>query len=384
MSKSCLPVIVAVSGDPGGAAALVPVVKALDKGGRYRVASFTYRQASGIWSRHHLASRELCGGMTEDQAIDALCREQPSLLLTATSMNTEELEKKFIAAAQILGIPSLAVLDFWSNYRYRFADQEGRLAYLPDRVAVMDEQAYQEMIEAGFPQDSVVITGQPALDELAQVRDRCGQDRRNAVRAQLGLPPDHIIVLFASQPLKELFGDNVSNPFYPGFTEMFVLVSLVQALERIALRSGLKIALLVRPHPREDLTQTPLPGSEIIRIIVSCEGDGREVSLASDFVTGMNSMLLVEACFLGCPVLSMQPGLIRPDALPTNRIGLTRAIYRESEIEPALEELVLTESARQELAGRAIEFPIRTDSTLHVVALCESMAQGGIRDKAGD
>ena len=59
-------------------------------------------------------------------------------------------------------------------------------------------------------------------------------------------------------------------------------------------------------------------------------------------------MLLVEACLLGCVVLSLQPGLRLADALPTNRWGVSQGVYYEKDIEPALESLLFDEQVRAE------------------------------------
>ena len=81
-----------------------------------------------------------------------------SLLLTGTSYNSVDLEKKFIASARERGVPSLAVLDFWSNFALRFSRGDGGLENIPDRIAVMDEWAREEMIAAGFDATRLVVT----------------------------------------------------------------------------------------------------------------------------------------------------------------------------------------------------------------------------------
>ena len=75
--------------------------------------------------------------------------------------------------------------------------------------------------------------------------------------------------------------------------------------------------------------------------------------MAADLVVGMHSMALVEACLLGRPVLSVQPGLRFADPLPTNRLGASRAVYRHEDLLPALDELLSNSAARVALASRA-------------------------------
>jgi len=76
--------------------------------------------------------------------------------------------------------------------------------------------------------------------------------------------------------------------------------------------------------------------------------------MAADLVVGMNTELLVEACYLGCITLSLQPGLRHPDRLPTNRLGFSRAVYQENEIKPALLELLLNEKSRDAVLKSAV------------------------------
>ena len=43
---------------------------------------------------------------------------------------------------------------------------------------------------------------------------------------------------------------------------------------------------------------------------------GREAVFAADYVIGMSSILLYEAWLVGKPVLSLQPGLLKPELKP--------------------------------------------------------------------
>jgi hypothetical protein len=87
----------------------------------------------------------------------------------------------------------------------------------------------------------------------------------------------------------------------------------------------------------------------------------------------MNTELLVEACYLDCITLSLQPGLRHPDRLPTNRLGVSRSIYRPELIKPALEDLLLNESARDEMLKKVSTFKLKTKSTGNVVGLIYEM-----------
>jgi hypothetical protein len=361
-----------VAGDAGGASAVVPVVEILLSQPGYRVHSLLYREAQRVWAGRGLPFEPLKESTATQDATQMLTESRADLLLTGTSFNGIDLEKKFIAAARKLGVPSLAVLDFWSNYALRFSDPEGTLVHLPDRIAVMDARALDEMVAAGFDARQLVITGQPALDDLIRYKETHTDERRATLRAALGIQDEDRLVLFASQPLAAVFGDSSESPLYLGYTEITVLDVLVRSLESIARRHAQRINLIIRPHPREREQSFELR-SDSIRILVKSDGDSRELVLASDLVTGMTTMLLVESCFLGVPVVSLQPGLRTTDPLPTNRTGLSRPVYSTSEFEPGIEDLLFDESVRQKAIASLAQSGPPGGGAEHVARVIGSM-----------
>lgn len=370
------PLVVVVCGDAGGAAAVVPVVEVLRAEGEVPIRSLAYRQACDLWAQRGLLFETLDECLSLDDVSETLRRSAASLLLTGTSVNQVMLENRFLKAAREISIPSVAVLDFWSNYTERFSDQEGRLTCVPDRIAVMDEQARSDMIAEGFDPSRLIVTGQPAFDDLIQTRMQFTGAQKCDVRAQLGISDNELFILFASQPLSALYGTDTANPLYPGFSEQAVLSSLVEALERIADESGRAIALVVRPHPREDREWLTSVQSARIRIVISSEGGSRNVVMAADLVSGMNSVLLLEACYLGCVTVSLQPGLRVADTLPTNRLGLSHGAHRTSEIKPVIEQLLLDTETRAAALERLQTFKPTSDAAQRVAQLVHLMLKG--------
>lgn len=369
MRGVALPLVVAVCGDPGGANAVAPVIAALRAEGRVAVQALTYLQACTLWSKRNLVFDETLEDTTIAMATDLLCHSGAALLLTGTSVNAIELEKTFIAAARDLGLPSLAVLDFWSNYARRFSDADGRLVYMPDRIAIMDERAHAEMVAVGFDPARLVITGQPAFDDLAAWRSQFTPVRRQETRDGLQVGPDELLVLFASQPLSKLYGRDPANPLYLGYDEQIVLRALVAALDQIAEQHHQKIVLVVRPHPREQAQVLEKAASRVIRLLVSADGEPRDLVLAADLVAGMNTVLLVEACYLGCVTVSLQPGLRLPDALPTNSWGCSRAVYREEKFKPVVEQMLLDRETRLTTQAHLSNLQLDNAATQRVVKL---------------
>ena len=140
--------------------------------GRLRIDARAYRHACAMWQKRGLPFQEL------DEQAEVSLPEGTQLVLTSTSLNGLDLEKRFIVAAQARGIPSVSLLDFWSNYRRRFTSAENTLNCLPDRIAVMDAQARDEMISEGFDSARLIITGQPIFDDLAAWRTAFTSEKR--------------------------------------------------------------------------------------------------------------------------------------------------------------------------------------------------------------
>lgn len=315
--------ILCIAGDPGGARSLSPVIAELRQRGT-DLLLVGYRQGATILQEHQLPV-SLCDEALAKHAVNQLREWHPDFLLTATSMNGQDFEKTFIRAARECGIPSLAVLDFWSNYRGRFTTlpPDGCIDALPDQIAVMDGRAVEEMVALGFPANQLVITGQPAYDELFQPCDV--PSIRHQVRSTLGVNEDETLLIYASQPFTELTAETGIPPV--AYDEMECLKLLLDALKQ---EQNLKI--WVRPHPRESATK--FRELAIGPLIVSSEFDRIAAIHASDGVTGMSSNFLLEAALLGQPVLSLQPRQKGSGPLPLASLGLGE-IITESHAVPA-------------------------------------------------
>jgi hypothetical protein len=131
--------------------------------------------------------------------------------------------------------------------------------------------------------------------------------------------------------------------------------------------------LVIRHHPREDAANHRDLRSNGIRILIDNQSNAREAIAAADLVTGMNSVLLLEACYLGALVVSLQPNLQGTDALPTNRLGFSRGVYSEGEAFSALREMLLDDTTRQASVEKLAQFRPSGDATWRVAELVCSL-----------
>lgn len=326
--------VVAVAGDAGGARALLPVIIELRSRG-VEVDARAYAAATAIWTaaglRPHPARPIDIGGADR--------------VVLGTTVGPEQHELEYLAAAQAARIPVVSIVDSWVHYRERFTSSTGEVRW-PDHVAVADEEMRDGVVAQGAPRGRVVVTGQPAFDELAPLSTAEGRaDARAFVSSAFGISSGGTLVLFASQPLHQLYA-----PEELGFDDRAILGEVVTDLVGVMEARARSADLVVKLHPREMADPPPVPRSPgpAVRIHVAPDDrlPARVLAAAADLVVGMSSILLVEACLLGTPAISYQPGLRLPDALPANRRGWTRAVRDRGALAAALDGELYDDAAR--------------------------------------
>lgn len=371
--------IVSIGGDPGGAGALVATVQALAARQDVTVVSYTYNEATAIFAEHGLPHRMLTGEVGDRDVAALLHADGAASVLAATSCNGVDLEKRFVTAARAYGIPSVAVLDFWSGYACRFSDADGRPTCAADVIAVMDERAREEVAALGVERDRIVITGQPAFDALADERRTLTAERRLAIRRRLGASPADLLVVFVSQPLASLYAASEGDPRFLGYDEQEVMAAVVAAIDALRATAGRRIRLVIRRHPREDAAAFARYETPDMSASAAESVSGRECVSAADLVVGMNSALLLEACYLGALVLSVQPGLRRRDMLPTNEWGVSEGVFRRDDVDVALARLLLDERRRAAMRARLRALQLQSGAAQRVAGCVVA----GLRHAAG-
>ncbi|PIR83416.1 hypothetical protein COU19_00445 [Candidatus Kaiserbacteria bacterium CG10_big_fil_rev_8_21_14_0_10_56_12] len=280
--------------DPGGANAVAPVAEALVRRGHTVVAT-----VEGA-ARDVFLRRNLPLGNCND----------PSVVLLATS-GGESVEKR--VTEQLRGtVPTIAVLDFWSNYWQRFSSPGTKdFAYLPDVVCVMDTVARDEMIADGFAPEHLRVTGNPHFDHFA---DGITHEKEDAHR-----------VLFISQPIRE---DALVPGFPPAASDEY------EALETTIAALPSTHRLCIRLHPREPADKYERYLGD--RVQIALEPTLEEALSVSGLVVGVASQVLLQAAAADKKVLCYEPVLEGPDELVSNRIGVTTRIESPEELRAAL------------------------------------------------
>lgn len=358
--------IVAVGGDPGGAAALASVLVALQAGPNTSLRVLAYRQAVDVWARRGIRLERLPDAEHVNPAA-WLLDQWPDLLLTSTSVNDVNHEAAFIRWTEREQIPSIAVLDFWLNYAERFTTFDRDAQVLPSAIAVMDERARREMVALGFPPERIVVTGQPALEPIPAFRAGWTEAQRDETRRTFAADATGKVVVFLSQPLSTEMAAMLDS--HTQIDERAVLAAVALALDEIASLDDLDMTLVVRPHPRERLVLADLPRTRRVRMALSPNGDPWAAALAADLVIGMTTALLVEASLLGCVVLAVQPGEDTINPLPPALGGAT-TVNELGAVPEAVRKSLLDETYRARLRAASVE-DVSAGATARVLALIQ-------------
>ncbi|MFC1631082.1 hypothetical protein ACFL2I_00845 [Candidatus Omnitrophota bacterium] len=343
LNKPAKPKILTVTRDVGGINAVLPVLRALWFEDKVDIAVIADKFAADILQRQNIVFRckeDYGSGQDLPTLAEAiLVSEQPTLVLTGTSVGAN-IEREVLFAAKSRGIPTLAVLDHWTNYSQRFEDHHSgeQFKYLPDQLAVMDQLAKAAAEEAGIPGRQIIVTGQPYLDDIVASGARIEAEQ---VRQGLGVEKDELMIVFASEPQTKDYGADQNNPDFLGYTELDALALLITALEEISGQISRELVLVVKLHPREtpDLLEPLLKQTKLKTILIK-EISSRDLMVAAEVVTGMLSMFLIEAAYLGNIPLSIQPGARHQDNFVGNRVGLTLAAYNIEECKAQLLKII--------------------------------------------
>ncbi|KQV89843.1 hypothetical protein ASD15_24360 [Massilia sp. Root351] len=224
------------------------------------------------------------------QALDGACA-----VLSGTGW-ASSLEHEARRAARARGLPSVAVLDHWTNYPQRFA--RGAEPVLPDALWVSDAHA-RALAEASFP--GVPVAELPNL-YLQQQADRIGAPPV----AGAGAPAR---VLYVLEPLRDSWG---ALP-QPG--ELLALDFFAEHLALLGLQGA---ALRLRPHPSDPPGKYDawLLRHAALGATLDSSASLAEALAWADTVAGCQTYAMVVALAAGRRVVSSVPPWAPPCVLP--------------------------------------------------------------------
>lgn len=241
----------------------------------------------------------------------------PDIAVLGTSHGLS-LEKKVISWTKRRGIISVAMLDFWCDYRMRFSTPgTDDLAYLPDYICVIDENMEKQMISSGFDKSRLRITGNPFFDTLKGLKSE----------------QDDGYILFIAPYFSELGNKANKSAGSPIFDGAKIFTDYVNILEKI--KDTSPILIRMHPHCKKKDGLVAVISRSKLKISIAETGENiLDLVGRAKLIIGIHSMVLFQAAMMGKKVLSYQPGISeKEDPLPSNQLGISRVAYSYDQLE---------------------------------------------------
>ncbi|MEK7584591.1 MAG: hypothetical protein AAB490_05075 [Patescibacteria group bacterium] len=294
--------LLVAASNPGGANAVMPVARELMR--QHDVVCIIEGTAREVFEKGGVPYVDV-STVSDKGILDLLDARKVVFFLYGSSIGAT-IEKKLLTECSKRSITSMALVDFWSNYWQRFSTGKKDFAYMPEFICVIDDMMKQQMLDEGFQEGTLLVTGNPFFDHFADGITTNHEDRT--------------LILIISQPLQELEQYEGGNPF--GYNEHEVLRGITSILKEFP-----EFKPKVRLHPRDQ--KGKYNGVEY-------DNEDLTSSLSkAGIVIGMNSMVLFQAAIAGKIVISYQPHL-KQDVLVSNSMGLSILVQRPSELRTLL------------------------------------------------
>lgn len=204
-----------------------------------------------------------------------LKQHRPALIISADVADMRA--RIYSLVGNQLNIPSLEIQFGPSGgeaHEWRFL--------LADHIATWSENTKQALLELGVQMRQIHITGSPRHDSMVNVET----NDVAKMRARLGVPVGHILVLCASTYQQKEYNSLSSS-------------KLLFSMKRAVFKSAGKmegLSLVVKPHPLENVQETKqLIGTMKNIVLVDNREDIRELIKACDVFIGFGTTATVDA-----------------------------------------------------------------------------------------
>jgi len=352
--KSTQKVVVAVCSDPGSGRAILPVVSELfNRDVSLKVIASGPSLDIFNERSHQFEIYEVADGICTPDAGKIISDLAAGLVLTGAG-TYNQIEHVFRLAARENDIRTVSIIDYWGDYKDRF----GRMANgvwtssRPDCVCCIDSQSCNQLInEVGFKFNQIHVTGPPGIEKAMYTLQGLTRHTER-FRRQFDIEDDETTVVFFSEPFwvkpdgkvesgEGAMVDKGGEPRF-GYTPDRILSSVAHSLAIFGERSGSRIKLIVKPHPREYYEKL-LPvikrmRRKNIQIVLHPEANPYELIALSDMVIGMSTVAVLEAALIGKISVSVQIGFLDrqdPETDPNmgNRLQCSYPVYKEVDLD---------------------------------------------------
>jgi len=297
--------------------------------------------------------------------------EKPDLILLQDEYGIERCY--LVIAGKLESIPTLAVQHgvihpYHEGYMHTQDEisPEGSIKSpyypIPDKTAVYGYYHKNLLTKiSAYPEDSVVVTGQPRYDVLYYA-DKI-YDKGKFLK-EYKINPSHKIILWTTQCHGISNKENIKN-----FKAVF---ETVQNLK--------DVALVIKQHPGEGRKYTKmikkyLSNYKINAIITPKDSDTHEQLFVCDLMITRHSTTAMEAIALNKPVIVLNLSG-EPDPVEYVKEGVALGVYDEEDLKPTIEKLLKDDSELARNREKYIEkylYKIDGKATERVVNLIEEM-----------
>jgi hypothetical protein len=231
--------------------------------------------------------------------LDVVRKQAPDLVLVTPLVDFGSAQEEYVKAARVLAIPSALCVHSWDNLT-----NKGLIHVRPDRVFVWNHAQVREAETMhGVERERVVPTGAPCYDQWFT---REPSTTREEFCRKVGLPPDkpYLLYLCSSQFIAPREADFVK--------------SWVQAVRSAADPRVRESSILVRPHPRNDMSRWKRfdvaefsdfvlwPGEGTNPVDAGSKNDYFDSLYHSTAAVGINTSAQIEAGIVGRQVFSIR------------------------------------------------------------------------------
>ena len=259
-----------------------------------------------ICERHSLSFTPI------DDAVQQLKILKPDALFFGTGWQ-EKVERPYVTYCKANGIPTVAFLDHWSNYRERFGyPNDNWEKNCGDFTAVHDDKAQQLALDLHLPHPI-------ALPNLYLQKLIHEAKAKNIPLTQN--------LLFLSEPTDSVAKQTYGDENYWGFTQYTALEDILKNFERFECAG-----LTIRLHPSETSSgfKKILKKYPHIRIQINDAHsfDLTHQLLSAKIILGFDTMALYTAALMGKSVISYLPSSNRSFLLPLPASQQLRTLTR--------------------------------------------------------
>ena len=313
--------------DPGALNLLEGVLENLKKAGLA-----IYILAEGF-AAEKLANSSCLIKKNKNTAQEILIKYSPSLLIVGTSENTNSFGLELILEARLLDIYSIGLVDMWCNTSNRFrGNTKNALFYCPDEVFAPDMKTLEAFKNIGLEENRQTLVGNPVFKRALYWKESNKNKKNYSGFDKQSI--DKLTITFIGEGWDRLDKKaSMKNPNYTlkgsgtyDFRTIIVMEELIECLQKL----NISCHTILRVHPNSNLDDY-LPVANKFNQI-SIEEDAYEICMRSDVVVGMTSMLLLEACLLGKPTLSILPDIQQRTWMPNTEFGPTATVSSREEL----------------------------------------------------